>query len=77
MRKETKGISVMTFDSETKCNFNYRKCSQCEENMIDGYVIHDGEAYYCSSECLYRNLSEAEYEELYEEDSAYWTEWYN
>lgn len=53
----------------------YRICSKCGAVMTDGYVIHDGEKYYCSDECLHTEYTEAEYMEMYEEDEAYWTEW--
>ncbi|MFD0769336.1 hypothetical protein ACFQZ1_10735 [Bacillus sp. CGMCC 1.60114] len=43
--------------------------------MIEGYCIDDGLAYYCSEECLYKEYTPKEYEEMYENDCAYWTEW--
>ena len=52
-----------------------RICSKCGKPMTSGYVIDDGEAYYCSEECLYEDYTEQEYEDLVEEDRAYWTEW--
>lgn len=44
--------------------------------MSSGYVINDGEEYFCSDNCLYRYYSDQEYQELCENDLAYWTEWY-
>ena len=52
-----------------------RKCDICGETMNSGYVINDGEEYYCSDDCLHGAFSEEEYEELFQEDCAYWTEW--
>lgn len=52
-----------------------RVCSECGKIMKDGYVFYDGEAYYCSDECLHKHFSEEEYQEAYENDDAYWTEW--
>ena len=43
--------------------------------MNDGYVFYDGEAYYCSDECLHQHFSEAEYIRAFNSDDAYWTEW--
>ena len=43
--------------------------------MHQGYVIGDGEDYYCSDECLLDNMTQEEYMEMYENDQAYWTEW--
>jgi hypothetical protein len=51
-----------------------RKCTKCNKGMNDGYLVNDVE-YYCSDECLYSVYSEDEYEDLYIEDSAYYTEW--
>ena len=45
--------------------------------MQSGYVIDDGEEYYCSDECLYSWYSKEEYDELCQMDLAYWTEWYD
>ena len=52
-----------------------RICNTCGQEMSSGYVINDGEEYYCSDDCLYSVFSEEEYVELCEEDCAYWTEW--
>ena len=53
-----------------------RHCYECGiENFENGYVIYDGEEYYCSSKCLYTNYSEDEYQRMYEEGIAHWTQW--
>ena len=52
-----------------------RICCTCGEEMVSGYVVDDGEEYYCSDDCLHGVYSEAEYDELCQEDRAYWTEW--
>lgn len=52
-----------------------RICSYCGQKMVQGYVIDDGEEYYCSDECLGGYYSEEEYDELCQKDRAYWTEW--
>lgn len=51
-----------------------RKCTKCKKGMNDGYLVNDVE-YYCSDECLYSVHTEDEYEDLYIEGSAYYTEW--
>ena len=51
-------------------------CSECGELMIEGYCISDGFKYFCSDECLYKNYSKEEYDKMYEEDNAYWAQWY-
>jgi hypothetical protein len=51
-----------------------RKCDKCNKGMNEGYVLLDCE-YYCSDECLHKEVTEQEYEELYENDDAYYTEW--
>ena len=54
---------------------DHRRCNACGKPMIEGFCIHDGEQYYCSEECLYTVFTEEEYEDMYEGDEAYWTEW--
>jgi hypothetical protein len=51
-----------------------RKCDKCNKGMNAGYVLVDCE-YYCSDECLHKEVTEQEYKELYENDNAYYTEW--
>lgn len=50
-----------------------RICSNCKQKMVQGYVIGDGEEYYCSDECLSGYYSEEEYDELCQKGLAYWT----
>jgi hypothetical protein len=52
-----------------------RKCDSCNFGMNEGYVINGGEQYYCSKECLYTVYSPAEWDQLYETNDSYWTEW--
>ena len=53
---------------------NIRECSECHDIITEGYVIHDGEEYYCSDECLSKNYRDNEFDELYEQGDSYWTE---
>ncbi len=54
-----------------------RACSECGKPMYEGYCIEDGAEYYCSDDCLHRNLSDKQYEKLYDEGrgNSYWTSW--
>ena len=54
-----------------------RVCSQCGKPMYEGYCIEDGAEYYCSDDCLHQNLSEYQYQKLYDEGrgNSYWTSW--
>lgn len=52
-----------------------RICECCGIEMHSGYVIRDGEEYFCSDDCLSGWYSEEEYDELCQADEAYWTEW--
>ena len=54
-----------------------RVCSECGKPMTEGFCIEDGAEYYCSEECLHKNLTEEEYENLYDEGrgNSYWTSW--
>jgi len=58
----------------------FRVCSECNKIMFSGYVIKDGEEYYCSDKCLQKHYTEEEYLILHRENEeescqAYWTEW--
>lgn len=55
-----------------------RICNECGKEMWEGYCIDNGLEYYCSEECLHKNISEEEFEELYDNGNgdSYWTEWY-
>ena len=56
-------------------DFNYRICSECNQKMYEGFVIEDGMEYYCSENCLHKNISQEDYLELYDngEGNSYWT----
>ena len=45
--------------------------------MYEGFCIESGLEYYCSEECLNKNLPEEEYAKLYDEGrgDSYWTSW--
>ncbi len=52
-----------------------RECSVCQLPMTSGFVVHGGEAYFCSVECL--PFTDEEWEEMYDDGNSdsYWTEW--
>ena len=52
-----------------------RICDVCGVEMEFGYVIDEGMECYCSDDCLHGVYSEDEYDELCQEDLAYWTVW--
>ncbi len=52
-----------------------RVCSNCGKTMSVGYVIRDGEEYFCDDDCLKTWYSDKEYDELCQCDEAYWTVW--
>jgi hypothetical protein len=53
-----------------------RKCTQCGGLMNEGYCINGGEQYFCSDECLHKNYTPEEWQEMYsDEGDSYWTEW--
>ena len=54
-----------------------RECDECGKGMNEGYCIDGGMAYYCSDECLHKNMTPEEWTELYNDgdgDSC-WTTW--
>lgn len=52
-----------------------RYCEKCGKPITQGFCFFDGEFYYCSEKCMYQDYTQEEYEELYENDDAYWTTW--
>lgn len=58
----------------------FRTCDECGNVFIEGYFVdYSGLGsydYYCSEECLYKHHTEEEYQELCDEDSAFWTQLY-
>lgn len=68
-----KAISLEKTKDEIK--EDVRICSACDEEMYEGYCIHEGEYYYCSPACLNGHFTDQEYQDLYDEGEAYWTSW--
>jgi hypothetical protein len=54
-----------------------RCCDECGAGMNEGFCIESGESYYCSEECLHKNYSEEEWQDMYAdgEGNSYYTEW--
>ena len=54
-----------------------RTCTECGKEMHEGYCIENGIEYYCSDNCLHKNISEEEYLKLYDDGNgdSYWTVW--
>ena len=55
----------------------FRICDVCHKPMIEGYCIESGVSYYCCDECLHQDMTEDEYEELYNDvrGETYYTSW--
>ena len=55
----------------------FRVCSICGDDMINGYCLNSGDRYYCSDECLGHDFTKEEWaQECEENDDSYYTEWY-
>lgn len=56
---------------------HYRICSECGKAMVEGYCIDNGAEYYCSDECLHKNMTQEEFDTLYDDGNgdSYWTSW--
>lgn len=53
-----------------------RICNCCGKVMREGYGLESWGEYYCSTECLFKNYTEDEYQELHDIDEGTgWTEW--
>jgi hypothetical protein len=52
-----------------------RKFIKCGKGMYEGFVVQDADTY-CSQKCMSKDgISEAEYNEMYDNDAPYWTSW--
>jgi len=61
------------------------KCDDCGAGMNEGYVIEGANEYYCSDECLHKNVSPEDFQKFYignidDDDDIpdiqiYWTDW--
>ena len=54
----------------------YRICSVCGEKMREGYMWEGGDGYYCSDECLHKEMTQEEYLQHYEDGDMFYTQWY-
>lgn len=56
-----------------------RKCYSCGAVIADGFIVEKAftNEYYCSDECRRKKYTDEEYEQMFEDDEAYWTEWYD
>ena len=60
-----------------------RKCTKCGCGMNEGFVINDGEEYYCGDDCLHKVYTPKEWEEMSSDEenknsmANYWTEWHD
>jgi hypothetical protein len=61
-----------------------RTCDECHSAMSSGFVVDDGEKYYCTDKCLHKHYTAEQWAEMTEDinpqDKAfgggnYWTEW--
>ena len=69
-----------------------RVCSVCNDGMLSGYVLWDGEEYACNDKCLYKlkdhegnpwtlesfsdYFENCELEHEFDTSDCYWTDWY-
>lgn len=55
----------------------YRQCDTCGVLFGEGYCIEGGVNYFCSKECLEKDMTWEEFLELYDdgEGDSYWTQW--
>ena len=51
-----------------------RRCNKCGESIQCGYVVNDGDEYYCD-DCITEVFTVEEFDEMYVDDSIYWTVW--
>lgn len=68
---------AMGITLEGKVFYYARKCDVCSRGMNEGYVVNNGDEYYCSDTCLHKKYDKKEWSQMYnsEEGSSYWTQW--
>jgi hypothetical protein len=61
-------------ESELFC----RVCSHCGKGMNSGFMVDNGEQYFCSEPCLHTEYTAKEWLELYDDgqSESFWTEWF-
>lgn len=53
-----------------------RRCDHCAGGMNEGFYVEGmGDNYFCSDHCLHSHVSKDDYDEMYWDGTAYWTEW--
>ena len=57
-----------------------RKCSKCNVGMNEGFIIANGDEYYCSDNCLHQVYTKEEWNAMTDDDDDddgfnYYTEW--
>ncbi len=54
-----------------------RNCTVCNETMVEGFVIENGMAYFCKTDCLHQVYTPEEWIDIYAGGSSdsYWTTW--
>lgn len=72
------GHDFEEFIESLKCGDEeyYRECSHCNKIFVQGFCIEAYDEYYCSEECLFKNMTPKEYKNLYDKNLAYFTEYH-
>lgn len=58
------------------CEEEWRECDICNASMTEGYYVEQYDEYFCSDDCLHSVYSNEEYTEMFNNDDAYWTQWF-
>lgn len=60
-------------------NTEWRECTVCGDKMGEGWTIENGLAYYCSKECMEKEMTWEHFMDLYAdgEGDSYYTEWWD
>lgn len=75
--EKTRVVEYMeNINPEGENYFELRICSLCGKFMIEGYILFEGEEYYCINDCLEITYTDSTLEELRKNDDLYYTEWY-
>lgn len=51
----------------------FKECTCCNKKIHEGYINKQNDSIYCSKECLFKNMTEKEFEKLCDAWVCYWT----
>jgi len=75
--KDLKALAKPTKKHKHEGEKYHAKCDECDSGFNEGFVVSNGENYYCSKKCLHKHITPKEWDELYNngDGDSYYSEW--